>query len=218
MKTMKTKFVKVRDHWTLIHFLLLQFEEVDKETGFPSGLKIAVRCDGRGVRCFGGYDLRDKFGGTIQNLSQPIDDNGTTVAFKEILHYVDSIRLLPDEIDVENWRGEFFGLRGDHHFMPPEVRNILAEYPERNLRKVAYRKLHYLMPALAPTLHLAVIDVQGKEILLDIGSSPELLEFHRAQFLWIPLEIATEDELKEFNLGPLAKDLFHSLEKPVRAE
>jgi len=25
---MKSKFVKVRDHWTLIHFLLLQFEEV----------------------------------------------------------------------------------------------------------------------------------------------------------------------------------------------
>jgi hypothetical protein len=205
----KTKFVKVRDYWTLIHFLLLQFEEVDKETGFPPGLKIALKCDGRGVRCLGGYDLRDKFGGTIQNLSRPMDDSGTTVAFKEMLHYVDSIRALPDEIDVENWRGEFFGLRGDHHFMPPQVRDILAEYPNRDLRKVIYRKVIHLIPSLSPRLHLAVVNVQDKDLLLDIDTAPELLEFRIAQFLWIPLEIATEDELIGFNLGPLANDLLN---------
>src|SRR6266480_3936709 len=107
---MKTKFVKVRDYWTLIHFLVLEFEEVDKEfgtsAGFAPGLKVALRFDGRGVSCIGGYDLRDNFGGTIQNLSRPMDDDGTTVAFKEILHHVDSVGALPDEIDVENWRGE----------------------------------------------------------------------------------------------------------------
>ena len=204
---MKTKFVTVRDHWTLLHFLLLQFEEVDKETGFTPGLKVALQCDGRGVRCLGGYDLREKFGGTIQNLSRPMDDSGTTVAFKELLHYIDSIRALPDEIDVENWRGEFFGLRGDYHFMPPQVRDILAEYPNRDLRKVIYHKVIHLIPSLSPRLHLAVVNVQDKELLFDIDTAPELLEFRIAQFLWIPLEIATEDELREFNLGPLASDL-----------
>ena len=203
---MKTKFVKVRDHWTLIHFLVLQFEEVDKESGFAPGLKIALQFDGRGVSCIGGYDLRDKFGGTIQNLSRPMDDNGTTVAFKEILHYFDDVRTLPDEIDVENWRGEFFGLRGDHYFMPPEVRDTLAEYPERHLRKVAYRKGYYL-PELAPTLHLAIVNVQERELVMDIGTNNDLLEVHIAQFLWIPLETVTDDELEGVDFGPFAKDV-----------
>lgn len=44
---------------------------------------------------------------------------------------------------------------------------------------------------------------------MDIGSSPELLEFCIAQFLWIPLETATEDELEGFDLGPLATDVLN---------
>jgi hypothetical protein len=203
----KTKFVKVRDHWTVIHFLVLQFEEVDKESGFAPGLKVALQVDGRGVSCIGGYDLREQFGATIQSLSRPMDNNGTTVAFKEVLHFVDNVRALPDEIDVEDWREEFFGLKGDYYFMPPDVRQILAEYPHHHLRKVAYRRGYALLPEVAPTLHLAIIDVHDKELLTDIGSSPELLEFRIAQFLWIPLEMATEDELKGFDLGPLAKDV-----------
>jgi len=199
---MKSKFVKVRDHWTLIHFLLLQFEEVDRKfaesAGFAPGLKVALRFYGREVSCIAGYD----FGGTIKNLSRPMDGDGTTVAFKEILHHVDSVRALPDEIDVENWREEFFVLKGDYYFMPPEVRNVLAEYPEDHLRKVAYRKTYYLLPELAPMLRLAIVNVQDKELLVDIGCNKELLDFCTARFLWIPLEIATESELEGIGLGP----------------
>jgi hypothetical protein len=42
---------------------------------------------------------------------------------------------------------------------------------------------------------------------MDIGSSPEILDFRVAQFLWIPLETATEDELEGIELGPLARDV-----------
>lgn len=48
---------------------------------------------------------------------------------------------------------------------------------------------------------------QDKELLMDIGSSPEILDFRVAQFLWIPLETATEDELEGIELGPLARDV-----------
>lgn len=204
---MKTKFIKVRDHWTLLHFLVLQFEEVDKDSGFAPGLKVALQVDGRGVSCIAGHDLREQFGTTIQNLSRPMDDNGTTVAFKEVLHYIDNVRALPDEINVEDWREEFFGLKGNYYFMPPEVRNILAEYPKEHLRKVAYRKVYCLLPELAPRLHVAIVNLQDKELLLDIGSPPEILKFRIAQFLWIPLEKATEDELRGFDLGPVWKDI-----------
>lgn len=205
---MKTKFIKVRDHWTLMHFLVLQFEEVDKESGFAPGLKVALQVDGRGgVSCIAGHDLRDRFGTTIQDLSRPMDDNGTTVAFKEVLHHVDSIRALPDEIDVEDWRDEFFVLKGNYYFMPPELRNILAENPKPHLRKVAYRKKYCLLPELAPRLHLAIVNVHEKQLLMDMDSSPEILEWRIAQFLWIPLETATEAELKGFELGPVWKDV-----------
>lgn len=190
-----------------MYFLLLQFEEVDKESGFAPGLKIALQVDDRGVSCIAGHDLRDKFGTTIQNLSRSMDDNGTAVAFKEVLHHVDSIRALPDEIDVEDWREEFFVLKGNYYFMPPEVRNILAENPKHHLRKVAYRKVYYLLPELAPRLHLAILNVQDKQLLMDMDSSPEIVKLRIAQFLWIPLETATEDELRGFDLGPVWKDV-----------
>lgn len=190
-----------------MHFLVLQFEEVDRDSGFAPGLKVALQVDGRGVSCIGGQELREQFGTTIQNLSRPMDENGTTVAFKEVLHYVDNVRALPDEIDVEDWREEFSVLKGNSYFMPPEVRNILAEYSKEHLRKVAYRKVYYLLPELAPRLHLAIVNVQDKELLIDMGSSPEILEMRIAQFLWIPLEMPTEDELKGFDLGPSWKDV-----------
>lgn len=86
--------------------------------------------------------------------------------------------------------------------MPPKVRNVLAEYPEDHLRKVAYRKTYFLLPELAPMLRLAIVNVQDKELLVDIGCNKELLDFCTAQFLWIPLEIATESELEGLGLGP----------------
>lgn len=62
--------------------------------------------------------------------------------------------------------------------------------------------MYYFLPELAPTLHLAIINVQDKELVMDIGSSLEILDLRIAQFLWIRLETATKDEVVGFDLGP----------------
>ncbi len=42
---------------------------------------------------------------------------------------------------------------------------------------------------------------------MDIGTNKDLLEFHIAQFLWIPLETATHEELEGVDFGPFARDV-----------
>ena len=104
---MKTKFVTLLDTGTQMSCLVLQFEEADrnfcKQAGFSPGLKIVLRFSGRAVSCIAGFELRDDYCGKISDLSFEMVPDGTIRAFKEMLHYLEDIRMLPDEVNVESW-------------------------------------------------------------------------------------------------------------------
>src|SRR5690349_1829052 len=121
---MKTKFVNLLDTGTQMSCLVLQFEDTDKDfckqAGFSPGLKIVLRFNGRAVSCIAGFELRDDYGGKISDLNFKMEPDGTIRAFKEMLHYVDDIRMLPDEVNVESWREDLISLKWSH-FLPESL-------------------------------------------------------------------------------------------------
>ena len=197
---MKSKFLVVTDTYTRIHVLLLQFEEADKVFSEPArfgpGLKVILRFDGRRVSCIAGYDLRDEFNGTIEALNTPFPRDGTVNALKEILQNVDDIRKLPDILDVEAFRRAWAMLRR-RTFVDPGVRAILEERNHEVLRNVLYR-----FGAMA---HLAIVDVEHREVLFDQATSG--VDWMTAEYLWIPIEEAQEDELSGVDLCPFRYEL-----------
>jgi hypothetical protein len=197
---MKSKFLVVTDTYTRIHVLVLQFEAADKAFAEPArfgpGLKVVLHFDGRRVSCIAGYDLRDELDGTIETLSTPFPRDGTVTALKEILHNVDDIRKLPDVVDVEAFRRAWAMLRR-RTFVHTGVRAILEERDHEVLRKVLYR-----WGAMA---HLAIVDIERREVLFDQGTTA--LDWMVAEYLWIPIEEAQENELSGLDLCPFRYEL-----------
>lgn len=205
---MKTKFLILRDTLTAMPCLVIQLEESDRPfcdaAGVAPGLKIVLRFDGRLVTCFAGYELRDDLGGRIESLSSAMRPDGTICAFKELLHYVEDIRVLPSKLDVESWRHQLGWLRRCQ-FIHTEIREILEELPDSRLRKVAYR------PRGLRMCHLALLDIQAGEVLFDIGqgdcSRNEDKARTMALFHWIPVKKATPCDLDRVKLTPFPYEL-----------
>jgi hypothetical protein len=201
---MKTKFVELRDTGTQMSCLVLQFEDTDKnfckQAGFSPGLKIVLRFNGRAVSCIAGFELRDDYGGEISDLSFEMVPDGTIRAFKEMLHYVDDIRVLPDEVNVESWREDLISLKWSH-FIPESLQDILEEFEHSALRKVAYRPKGLRMP------HWAIINKEKNEVVFDTSSTETNLPRFIAPFLWIPIQTATTEELESVELTPFAYEI-----------
>jgi hypothetical protein len=199
---MKTKVLYLRDDSTLMPCIVVQFEELDREfcdkAGFAPGLKVVLRFSGSRVTCLAGFDLRDAFGGRIENLSECMRPDGTIIAFKEILHFVDDIRVLPDNLDVESFREEFFRLSA-----PPflgELGEVLEERSSGSLRKVLY--------AMAGWIHLAIVDVETTSVVYDRGSTSGRTDTCVwADYLWVPLRPLSTEEAGLVSLSPFRHDI-----------
>ena len=187
---MKTKFLQVLDTMTEMHFLVLQFEEVDRRfcegAGFEPGLKVVLQFMGRIVTCFAGYNLQDELG----QLSQEMPVDGTVLALKEILHHVHDIRMLPDTVNVEAFRCQSILLQRSA-FPSDELRELINERSEL-LRKVLYR--------WSAMTHIAVLDLEELKVVYDIGST------HAASltkdYLWLPILEAEDADLDNIQICP----------------
>jgi hypothetical protein len=192
---LKTKFIQLTDTATDMACLVLQFEASDawcRAGRFGAGLKVVLQFRGRMVTCFAGYDLRDDAGETIEELSTKMSVDGTILAFKELLHFVEDIHLLPDVLDVELFR-HTRGLLRHRLFISNDLREILDEEETTSLRKVLY--------GFGRMTHLALVNVNSKDVLVDMGSTSR--EHLTAEYLWLPVDTATDDELSSINLCPL---------------
>jgi len=184
--------------------IVLQFEEVDAPfcdaAGFSPGLKVVLRFYGRRVTCFAGYELRDDYGGHLQELTGVMESDGTIRAFKELLHYVDDIRVLPDELDVRDIR------KARDLVNRPGVLHGLGDWLEDQndwdlLRKVLFQCENCLMRDGKGPMHLAVVHATSGEVLYDTSTTDA--EYIRMQYLWTPLDVATPEELGRLVLSPL---------------
>lgn len=189
----KTKFIRVLDECTEMHFLILQLEESDRpfceSAGFDPGLKVALQFRGRMVTCFAGYDLREHVGSTIDDLSHKMPRDGTVRSLKDILHFVKDVRLLPDTVDVDLFRRQSNILRR-RRFPSDEVQDAINDCSPESVRKVLYR--------WGKMTHLAIFDLETLEVLCDVGSTdePSLV----ARYLWLPLQEADDGELQNVEL------------------
>lgn len=192
---MKTKFIQLTDTATEMRCLVLQFEASDawcRAGQLDPGLKVVLQFNGRFVTCFAGYELRDDRGAKIETLSSQMSTDGTIVAFKELLHFVGDIHLLPDIVDLEPLR-ENSSLLRHRLFSSEELRELIDERSPESLRKVIYRSANWT--------HIALVDPDSKDVLYDEGTSSG--DGMVAKYLWLPVSEATEAELASINLGPL---------------
>lgn len=196
---MKYKKIDLTDEGTLIPILVLEFEESDndflKKSGWSAGLRIVLNFSTKRITCISGKSFRDRFGETIEELSQKMDSNGTIISFKESLSYIQDIRQLPDEFDVESYRVHRNMVR-NRRFIDREILDILdnygMEYCATHIRKHKYTKTY------SDYIHIAIFDKKTKELLTDIGRSPKYELDISSEYMWIPIPVANGDEIKCF--------------------
>lgn len=196
---MKTKFVDLTDEGTIIPIIILEFEESDnvflKKSGWSTGLRIVLNFSSKRITCISGKSFRDRFGETIEELSQKMENNGTIHSFKESLNYIQDIRQLPDEFNVEAYRNHR-NMVSNRRLIDREIIDIIDRY-DSGYRFSYLRKHKYTKPYFN-FIHMAIFDIRTKEILADIGRSPSCHLDIIAEYLWIPLPTANEDEIKCF--------------------
>jgi hypothetical protein len=200
---MRSRFVTVRDTETAMKCLVLELEEVDgaflNDSRIKSGLRIVLRFEGRQVTCISGYELRDAKGGTVAQLTQAMGTDGTITSFKEMLHYIEDIRHLPSEIDVEAWREQYADLVASN-FVGEAFQDAISELPSESLRKVAY------LPRGHRQSHIALLDIDAREIVVDLASTNDF-GYLVARYLWLPVKAATAEELALFSISPFPYSL-----------
>lgn len=195
---MKTKFLTLTDSGTIMRCIILQLDECDRSFGEPSGvapgLKIVLKLEPGTVSCFAGYELREEFGATIDRLSTPMRNDGTMLAFKELLHAVPDIRLLPDELSVEQLRLSMIDI--DQNRRLKQALEVIDEGSPGDIRKLIYECNGWV--------HTAIVDVIAQDVVFDSAttSSQGFEKYEIAQYLWIPLPEATDEELSGVNITP----------------
>lgn len=188
---------EVLDTATRMHMMVVQFEEVDKKIcdkiGIAPGFKIVNRLSGRSVDCFAGYKFVP--GDTYYSpeaQSKSFDPDGTVNAFSLLLSEVDNIKKLPGTINVEVIR-EYWVRTSRGHFLTPGITEILDDYLGHELRKCLYK--------YSVSIHLAIIDLDNKEVIYDLGASRNIEEI-MPKYLWLPVKEATKSELGVIRLCP----------------
>ena len=194
---MRCKFIDLTDEYTVIPILILEFEETDsaflKKTGWGPGLKVVLNFSEKRVSCISGKSFKEHFGETIEELSQTMDANGTTISFKESLNHISDIRQLPDEFNICDYRKNRNLIR-NRRFIDREIYDIIDDYG-LDYCTAYIRKYKYTKASFGYT-HIAIYDMKSKEILSDIGRSSEYNLKILSEYLWIPIPEAKDDEVE----------------------
>jgi len=193
---MVTRIFEVLDEWTKMFIMVVQFEEVDKELcqkiGIAPRFKIVSRISGRVVDCFAGYEFDpNDYYYKPENQTKNFVTDGTINAFSILLSETKDIKKLPNTINVKLVRDIWVNTcRG--HFITGGIMETIAESHDHELRKCIYKwdKLTYL----------AIIDLDTKEVVYDIGSQD--IKRLISEYLWIPTKEASIEELKPIKLSP----------------
>lgn len=199
---MITKIFKVKDYATLIHYLVVQFEENDheicKEIGIIPGFKIVNRMSGRVVDTFSGYNFdpeSDCY--SLESQSRKFYSEGTSNAFGLLLNEIDNIKKLPNDIDVEQIRNMWVK-SSLTQFIDEGIIETLEEYETNQIRKCLY--------STPNNLHIALIDIIKKEVIYDIGSTYKL-NFILPKYLWIPVQEADVEFLENIDINIMLKEI-----------
>jgi hypothetical protein len=196
---MRVKKVVLRDASTRIALLVLQFDEADETfcnpIGFGAGMKIILKFSGSTVLCITDYKLIEALHDR-NRINDPIDPewDRTMASFGQLLNQVDNVLHLPDEISVEQIRGSINELM-HRPLLNSSITETLENYFDHShLKKIIYRT-DFQRTATA------IIDTNTNEIAMHYSTNVNQ-QCEIAQYLWIPLEAATEIEIE-----PLKKKL-----------
>ena len=136
-------------------------------------------------------------------MSESMTPDGTIVAFKEMLHFVTDIRLLPEILDVEGFRHEVLRLR------TPVFSEGIEQLIEEHSSRASLRKALYVRPGW---LHVVIVEIEANEVIYDRGTTDGTTEAGDnlnvwAEYLWIPLTPLSEDEARAVSLSPFKHDI-----------
>ncbi len=192
---MITRVFEISDTYTKDFYLVVQFEEIDKDLCkkllIAPGFKIINRIVGRRVESFAGYSFNpeDPYE-NIENQSSKVQIDGTIQSFGILLSGFKDIKKLPERIDLEKIRRYWSRMR--KVFVNNNIIELIADYSKDDLRKILYRSIQN---------HIAIIDVSKNEVLISIGSTSEL-ERLIPEYLWIPVKEISENELNCVEISP----------------
>lgn len=190
---MRIKKVVLKDTLTRIALLVLQFDKADerfsKPIGFGAGMKIILKFSGSTVISITDYKLEEALHDTDwnNNLINPEWDR-TMTSFGQLLNQVDNVLHLPDEINVEQIRSSINELM--HR---PLLNSCITETLENYLNHAHLKKVIY--NADFKRTATAIVDTSTNEVAMQYATTADQ-QREIAQYLWIPLGVATEIEIE----------------------
>ena len=197
---MRTKFIRVTDSGTLMHFLVIELEEVDRhfldDAGIQAGMRIVLNLRNWGVSCIATRDAPFSPSRFAEWKEAPFPQDATSRTLLKLLQSFDSIKKLPDELNVAE-ASTLHALLFQRSFISSELRNLLNERSRIDLRKAAYR--------FGRMYHMAIVDMTEEEVVFDCGSSS--FESLKAEFLWIPVSTLTPEEASRVRLSPFRYEI-----------
>ncbi len=199
---MRTKFLKVTDSCTELFYLIIQFQESDKEyldkCGQSCRLKIIINLSDKPVSCFSGYDLDDRRGNTIANLTKLMETNGTINGLKEIIHNTVDISHLPDELDVEEARWAYI-----HTNLNQDIDDSLNEIIENvcSDRNYGITLNKYIFKRIDHEYTILIVEKESNKVIYEntfISANPSKIY---NKYLWIPIEEISDIDFIKFYEG-----------------
>ncbi len=193
---MKTKFLKVTDSSTELYYLIIQFQKSDnhflEKCGQSDNLKIIINLSDTPATCLAGYDLNERCGNTIDNLSKLMESNGTIKGLKEIIHNTLDISHLPDVLDVEKARWAYIhtNLNQETH---EELNDIIENICSDN--SYMYRLNKYIFKQqISNTYVILIIDKLTDQIIFEESFFSNEQNDIFIKYIWIPLEEISNSE------------------------
>lgn len=188
---MKTKFLKVLDSGTEMSFLLIQFQESEKEflkgCGKSTKTKILLNLSDHPITCISGYDLNERHGNSIENLTKKMTTNGTLNGLKEIVHQIPDISYLPDILNVKEARWAFNHTRFDEE---DELTELLDQIYQDEKFRLNIEKAMFKDECGKYLMIIKNIDT-GSIIYESTSFASDQNEFI-LKYLWVPVNEMTD--------------------------
>jgi len=197
---MITRVFEISDTATKEFYMVVQFEEIDKELCdklfISPGFKIVSRIKGRKVETFAGYRFNPENSyENIEHQTSSLQVDGTIQSFGLLLSEIDDIKYLPENINLEHIRLYWTKLR--YIFIDDDILEIIENSNKDDLRKILYHSIQN---------HIAIINIHTKEKMIDIGTTSELERLVPA-YLWIPIKEITKREIVDIEISPFKFDI-----------
>ncbi len=197
---MKTKFLKVLDSGTEMSFLLIQFQESEKEfldaAGKSTETKILLNLSDNPITCISGYGLNERHGYNISNLTKEMEPSGTINGLKEIVHKVTDINYLPDVLNVKEARWAFNHTRFNEEDELTELLDRVYQDEEFGFRleKALFQR----------DMNSYLVIVRHKDsdsIIYENSSTSSSQKELFSEYLWIPVnEISDSGFIKSYEI------------------